>query len=512
MDFLSKLKNISIDDKSRLVDNSGNKYGFISDKQLTMYNQSEESNTMIYAIERIDSIYSNDNGSVSVILNDGSMETHHRSIETEQIFDPSNILDYSRKDIDTVIRVIQREWINWKELLYFDELDNRIYINHKMVNGKDQFKPYMGDQFDLNIILRRLCTLQETRTDNNHTKVIHFHPTKEMVHDAIKTIGGLNRINSFYESIRKVKWDGIPRIEDFLINVGCHTNNIVDELLEQMYLRFVSKNMFLVALERCLNEEYKSIPFMLVIIGEQGQGKSEICKKIGMDWYRATMRSMEDEQKFCESVSGGIIVELVEGSQFRNTSVEVMKAFVEKDRLQYRKPYDKEVSIEPIRWMTITTTNNPKILTDTTGNRRFFPVFKDKECSGKQIWEYTKDEILQLWAEALKLYDDGERWDDRLYDESLTLIFEQMQSSVVDIEPPFLDLKDFLNENYSMIGDRISNDELREWFNGKNYYGQDVENKLQIFGKNYAMNWKFKSIGPTTINGSKNKRGYERVG
>lgn len=253
---------------------------------------------------------------------------------------------------------------------------------------------------------------------------------------------------------------------------------------------------------------------MPIFIGETGTGKSTVCAKLGLDdWHIETLERPDNEKKFDESVRGAVIVEFAEGTQFGKKTIEVLKSYVDKKRLRFRDAYGKNSYDHPVNFLTITTTNNPLILTDGSGNRRFYPVFKNKndQIEDKEIWDYSREDMLQLWAEAYEMYNSGYRWDDKVQDPCLQVLFRKMQNSATGIEPPFEELKDYLDLNCKNAGDRIANDELRLWFNDHAYYGKDVENKLQEFAKDYALGFGYKKIGPTTINGCLNKRGFEKM-
>lgn len=494
-----------------IKDRFGNEYGIVKDDRYQMFN-SVQDERIIYNQKEIDSLDLKSDGIARIILKDGTIHEHPRRVVIDPKINPYERCDLSRKDLDETIRVFCHRWPDWKELLYLDIINDRIQINERIIGGTDKFRPYMGNGSDLTEIIVELCRQTETITENGKTKTVRFDPKKETVIDAIQTLAFRNTRNSFVDTIRKVEWDGIPRIDTFLYDVGCRAD--IEQRAEQLYLRFVSRAIFLIALDRTINRSFRSIPFMLILIGEQGTGKSDICRWLGMDWYRSTMKSLDDEQKFIESVVGGVVVELAEGTQFsRKGSVEQLKALIEKEQIQYRKPYDRETTASPITFLSITTTNNPRILTDGSGNRRFYPVFKyrGKSENDKEIEDYSRADILQLWAEALQLYDDGFRWDDELLDPVLNVIFSKMQSSVLDIDPPFEDMKDYLDSYYGSKGSKVSNDDLREWLKAHDYYGKDAENKLQEFAKRYALGFGYRKIGPTTINGQLNKRGFEKI-
>ena len=495
-----------LDGKTYLQDDVGNKYGIKDENNLRMCNG--DNGRLIYSLQDVDNVSLKDEVCI-VLLTDGSVFQHKKKINVDESINPYDLLDYTRTDLSNTINVIRHQFPNWMDCLYFDEMDGRIYINPLMYGGINAIKPYIGDGSDLLQILDALCQLTATINENNRIKTIHFKPNKETVEDAIKKLAWDNKRNSFIYRISSVKWDGISRIDTFLSDVGCKAE-LTNGYDEELYLRFVSRGIFLVALDRSLNTTIRSIPFMPIFIGEQGTGKSDLCKWLGMDWYRGTITEMGKEKMFYESSNGSVILELIEGSQFNNTSMEIMKAMVEKDRIQFRGSYEKYERTIPIRFLMIATTNNMKPLSDGSGNRRFYPIYKTRDVLLKQIEEYTDNEILQLWAEALNLYNSGVRWDDDLLDENMQRIFRTIQGDVTSLTPPFDELKDWLDFNYGNIGDRVSNRSVREFLESQGWYGKDAEKKLTTFTKHYAMGFGYRSLKPTSINGELS-RGFERI-
>lgn len=496
---------LDTDGDKYLQDDMGTRYGVADSENIRMYNSSD--GRLIYKIKDIDTIII-DGDSCVIAMNDGTIHEHKRLIEVDESINPYEVLDYTRTDINNTLIVIRHIFPTWKEHLYLDILDNRIHINPLMFGGENIFKPYVGDGSDLLQIMDILCQQTDTVTENNKVRTVRFNPKKETVEDALKKLAWDNRRNSFIDRIRRIKWDGVERVDTFLWSIGCRSGLTEEE--ENLYLGFVGRGIFLVTLDRSLNESIRSIPFMPVIIGEQGAGKSNLCKWLGMDWYRETIAEMSKEKTFYESSNGSVILELAEGVQFDNTSITILKAMVEKDRLQFRGSYEKHERTIPIRFLMVATTNDMQPLKDGSGNRRFYPILKTRDAI-KQIEDYTEYEILQLWAEALQMYDNGARWDKYLEDRSMKEIFKKMQSGATSYPAPFNDLKDWLDSCYGKVGNRVSNKQIRDFLQEKGWYGKDSDKVLSTFTRHYAMGFGFEQLNPTWWDDGSQSRGFKRV-
>lgn len=212
-----------------------------------------------------------------------------------------------------------------------------------------------------------------------------------------------------------------------------------------------------------------------------------------MDWYRPTNVSFEQQKKFYESVQGGVIVELKEGTQMQKDTVETMKAFADEVRLQYRKSYGLDASSGmKIMFTMIATTNDQQILKDDTGNRRFYPVYMTRTPdaannigAARYIEDYTDDEILQLWAEALHLFKKGARWDSEIYKPDMADIIREVQGSATQDYVGHEEVMNFLNAECPNVGDYVTVDDVRSLLRGSSQYfsATDIDKIIQKVSK-----------------------------
>lgn len=199
------------------------------------------------------------------------------------------------------------------------------------------------------------------------------------------------------------QWDQTPRISDFLINycgalqVDGNNGSLVD------YLRAISRKWFISAVARALSPGSK-VDTVLVLEGKQGIRKSSAFAVLGGTWFCDSQMVLGN--KDTQLLSGcSWIIELAELASLRKSDVEAQRAFLTSRIDKLRPPYGRKIEEFPRRCVFVGTTNSEQYLHDTTGNRRFWPVY----CEAIDLNAIKRDRD-QLWAEAVYAYRAGELW------------------------------------------------------------------------------------------------------
>lgn len=220
--------------------------------------------------------------------------------------------------------------------------------------------------------------------------------SKERHTAALRMLFAERTYNPLVDIIDGIKWDGEERCEHFLSKWGL--------CADTPYVREVSRLIFAGGIHR-LYEPGRKFEDVPILMGEQGCGKSTLIRYLAMnDDYHGELKQMEGQQAI-EDLQGKWIMEIPEMSAFTKAKdQEAIKAFVSRQRDQYRKPYDRNPVELPRRCTFIATSNDRNPLVDKTGNRRWYPV----ECPGDRAYGYelyrreteVRDYIAQCWAEA----------------------------------------------------------------------------------------------------------------
>lgn len=203
------------------------------------------------------------------------------------------------------------------------------------------------------------------------------------------------------EKIESIEWDGVNRIDRFLIDI-MHCDD--DE-----YSKQVSRMIFYGGISRIYNPGCK-FDYMTILVGEQGT-----CKSTIVDWLNIGCNSNKeimsiDGKDGAEILRYGWICEFSELlAMIKNRMVEPMKAYVSRQVDTYRSAYAQNWTDMPRHCIFIGTTNSFNFLIDLTGNRRFLPI--EVKSSRGELYEKeaeVKEYIRQCWAEAKALYDNDD--------------------------------------------------------------------------------------------------------
>ena len=212
--------------------------------------------------------------------------------------------------------------------------------------------------------------------------------------------------NPVQEAILETQWDGLRRVEEFLIRWAGADDNPVN--------RECSRLLFAGGIHRAFDPGCK-FDCCIVLIGTQGAGKSTLCRWIAMDDdFYCSLKTITG-QKGSEGIQGKWIVEIEEllamyaNNKSGSLAEEAAKAFLSRQSEFYRLPYAKRPTDNLRTNIFIGTTNKDEFLEDPTGNRRWYPV--TCHCDGIDLRQHEKEcreYIRQAWAEIYTAYRLGE--------------------------------------------------------------------------------------------------------
>lgn len=216
-------------------------------------------------------------------------------------------------------------------------------------------------------------------------------------YDALRILFKARSYNPVLDYIKCLQWDGVERCESFLTKWA--------KADDTPYVRECSRLIFAGGIWRMMLPGCK-MDDVVVLIGSQGSGKSSLIRFLALnDEYFGEIKVIEGKEA-TEQLAGKWILEIPELAAFNKAKeVEAVKAFITRQKDNYRKPFDRNVDDRPRRCIFIGSTNNPNFLVDLTGNRRFYPV--QTHSNGYDLFKHEaecREFIQQCWAEALYKY------------------------------------------------------------------------------------------------------------
>lgn len=225
--------------------------------------------------------------------------------------------------------------------------------------------------------------------------------SREKLDDALRIIFAEREYHPIKQIIEAVQWDGVSRIQELFIKwLKCEDTE---------YTREVTRLVFAGGIHRLYNAGCKFDDVAVLIGTKQGEGKSSFVRWLAIQDEFFTEVNEIEGQKGIEILEGAFICEMSEMLAVTKTKeVEAVKSYITKLVDRYRRPFDRRVTDHKRQCIFIGTTNKEQFLTDKTGNRRWYPV--KVMSSGYDLHDHKEEiqaDILQAWAEAKYLYDEG---------------------------------------------------------------------------------------------------------
>ena len=220
---------------------------------------------------------------------------------------------------------------------------------------------------------------------------------KDKIQDALDLVREENAFDPVRDYLTGLVWDGVERLDTMLVRwMGAEDNK---------YVRAVTRKWCCAAVARAMNPGCK-FDNMLILIGKQGIGKSNLARALSRGWFTDSLGRMDASKDAYERLSGVWIAEIAELAAAKKAEVEDIKNFISKQEDTFRKAYGRESATYKRHCVFYGSTNDQEFLRDRTGGRRFWPVevvgFDRGQLKGFEA------EVDQLWAEAVTRWRQGE--------------------------------------------------------------------------------------------------------
>lgn len=224
---------------------------------------------------------------------------------------------------------------------------------------------------------------------------LEFNGFRTIAHDnmrrSVALVADDNRIDSARDWLEALTWDGVPRVERFLVDYF--------STADTPYTRAVAMYWWTAQAGRVLEPGCKA-DMVPILVGEQGIGKSTGVAAIAPTPENfVDVRLDHEDEEIARRIRGCLVGEIGELRGLSSRDAESIKQLITMTHDTWTPKYVERAHTVPRRIVFVGTTNSDEFLADETGNRRWLPV-----RVGRVRVQAIRDDRLQLWAEARDLW------------------------------------------------------------------------------------------------------------
>lgn len=245
--------------------------------------------------------------------------------------------------------------------------------------------------------------------------------------EAVRMVAARHQFHPVRAYLEALTWDGTPRLATWLRRCCLQEPeggwNDADDL--QQYLARVG-TWFLQGMASRAMQPGVKFDYMLILEGGQGMGKSTLLKVLAGDWFADTGLNLGDKDSY-QQLQGRWLYEFAELDAFGKADTTKIKSFVASPSDYFRASFDRRARDYPRQVVFGGTTNEERYLTDSTGNRRMWPMRVTRQID--LAWLAANRD--QLFAEAMDRYRKGRRMFPKPAEET-KLFVPQQRARVVD--------------------------------------------------------------------------------
>lgn len=245
----------------------------------------------------------------------------------------------------------------------------------------------------------------------------HWLPSmsRQALEEAVMIVARRHAYHPLRERVLALRgtWDREKRLDRWLERVCLEEDEHEADLQE--YLRLAGRFFLMAMVARVLPEVRRGghvvigpgckFDYMLILEGPQGMGKSTFARILGGDYFADTGLDIQHKDSLM-NIQGVWVYEWSELESLTKQEVGAVKRFISSCEDRFRATFDRRPAKYPRQVVFIGTTNEAHYLTDTTGNRRFWPLRVTRPLDT----DWLRENVEQLLAEALHYVDAGERF------------------------------------------------------------------------------------------------------
>lgn len=393
---------------------------------------------------------------------------------------------------------------NINDYVFTDELrQDEKFIKMSLFNKEDdRVLPTSDEDAITALILWVESESYNTYTTMKNGQIIPINggpitPSDRVAKAIINEIAGKNKRNFFIERIenfiskcdfeRATGKGPICLLEhtdyDLFDRVGITVPELTDEEEEKTYKRGVLRWILCQGIELQINPEAK-VDIAVVIHGPQDCGKSTLCRGLFKGFF-TDGPNMDSMKNFVESLYGIVGVEIQETlKNLSSKNTNLLKALISMHDPNLRLAYGRNARRHRMRSVMIFTTNDPKPLTDPTGNRRYAPLHKRRDEYTEDPKKISEEDYLGYWAMMYKEVKNGQTTSQRIYEEEIKPYVKKVLGNFEDDPIYNMYLEDILGQ-YPNVGDMVTMVVIKDGL--RDYDGNVVTTGLKYYKDNGFM-------------------------
>lgn len=242
-----------------------------------------------------------------------------------------------------------------------------------------------------------LAMILESNTSNEKS----FVPIPAtLMREMVSFVATENKFDSAKFWIESLTWDGLPRIDRFLIDFfGTEDTE---------YHRAIGRYLWTGLAGRATVPGIKC-DMVPVAVGDQGLQKTSTIMAIAPSpEFAGEVNLAAKDADICRALRGKLILEFGELRGMNARAMEHVKSFISAQHDEWIGKFREYATKAPRRCLFFGSTNQTEFLQDVTGNRRWLP-FDAGECDPEGLALVRN----QLWAEGLARFrKNGIEWAD----------------------------------------------------------------------------------------------------
>lgn len=275
---------------------------------------------------------------------------------------------------------------NFSAVMKILEYDNRQSgrYSYNLMGGK----PFIDDV--------ALTDADEVRLSEWFTDTYQITISLDYIRQGINAVAQRNRFHPVKNFLESLTWDGEDRI-----------SRIPTEILKtessEIYAVMIRK-WLISAIARVMQPGCK-VDAIPILVGKQGLRKSTFFRVLASsEWFNDSDIKIGDKDAFL-ILGRAWITEWAELQAYKRAGRDALKAFITSQSDSFRPPYGHNEITVPRTFVIVGSTNDVNFLMDVA-NRRYWPILIEHKINTDLLAQWRN----QIWAQAFKLYLDGENW------------------------------------------------------------------------------------------------------